>query len=154
MEKHLVPFGNSLGIVIDRPICKLLRLTRNTPLKITTDGRRIVIEPVDAPAILPAEQLDVVRVVYTVADSMPFELHEQLHPAITGRRSCVTALIWARRVMADPQPGDELFVRRYQRCLDAKRAGVSWEAAVATAINDVPVPEEVLERARTRLSYD
>lgn len=154
MDKHLVRVGNSFGVIIERSICRLLGMTAGTELRITTDGRRIVIEPVDAPAIQPDEQLDVVRLVYTVTDSMPFELHEQLHPALTGRRSCVTSVIWAKKVRDDPRPGDELFVRRYQRCLDAKRAGASWEAAAATAVSEVPVPEEILELARTRLSCE
>jgi len=37
MEKHLVRVGNSIGLVIDSAICRLLGLTTNTPLEITTD---------------------------------------------------------------------------------------------------------------------
>lgn len=46
MLKKLAPIGNSLGLVIDRPILELLRIDRDTVLDVRTDGDRLVIEPV------------------------------------------------------------------------------------------------------------
>ena len=46
MTKHLVTIGNSLGLIIERPILDLLRIERDTPLDVTTDGGRLIIEPV------------------------------------------------------------------------------------------------------------
>lgn len=46
MRKHLSAIGNSLGVVIEKPILELLNITRDTELEITTDGTRLVIEPV------------------------------------------------------------------------------------------------------------
>jgi antitoxin component of MazEF toxin-antitoxin module len=45
MLKKLAPIGNSLGLVIDRPILELLRIDRDTVLDVRTDGDRLVIEP-------------------------------------------------------------------------------------------------------------
>jgi antitoxin MazE len=45
MIKTLTPIGNSLGLVIERPILELLGIDRNTPLEITTDGRGLIIRP-------------------------------------------------------------------------------------------------------------
>ena len=46
MRKRLVAIGNSLGLIIDRPILDLLGIDRRTEIEVTTDGRRLVLEPV------------------------------------------------------------------------------------------------------------
>ncbi len=45
MIKNLTAIGNSLGLIIDRPILDLLGITRDTPLEITTDGVGLTIRP-------------------------------------------------------------------------------------------------------------
>jgi len=44
--KHLTRQGNSLAIIIDRPILDMLDINEQTPLKLTTDKGRIILEPV------------------------------------------------------------------------------------------------------------
>ena len=46
MRKKLSAVGNSFGLVIDKPILELLKIDRDTELEITTDGERLIIEPV------------------------------------------------------------------------------------------------------------
>jgi antitoxin MazE len=46
MKKKLSAVGNSLGIVIEKPILELLGINRETELEMTTDGQRLIIEPV------------------------------------------------------------------------------------------------------------
>jgi antitoxin MazE len=46
MKKKLSAIGNSLGIVIEKPILELLDIDRDTELELTTDGQRLIIEPV------------------------------------------------------------------------------------------------------------
>ena len=46
MRKNLSAIGNSLGLVIEKPILELLGITRDTELEITTDGTRLIVEPV------------------------------------------------------------------------------------------------------------
>lgn len=46
MIKKLSPVGNSLGLIIERPILELLNITRDTPLEIRTDGEGLIIRPV------------------------------------------------------------------------------------------------------------
>ncbi len=46
MTKNLVAIGNSLGIIIEKPILDLLRIERDTPLNVRTDGDRLIIEPI------------------------------------------------------------------------------------------------------------
>ncbi len=46
MQKRLSAIGNSLGIVIEKPILELLKIDRDTDLDLRTDGERLIIEPV------------------------------------------------------------------------------------------------------------
>lgn len=45
MKKRLTKHGNSLAIVIDRPILDLLSIDESTELTLSTDGRSLVITP-------------------------------------------------------------------------------------------------------------
>jgi len=45
MIKTLTPIGNSLGLIIDRPILNLLNIDRDTELEISTDGKTLTIRP-------------------------------------------------------------------------------------------------------------
>ncbi|MBT9537642.1 MAG: AbrB/MazE/SpoVT family DNA-binding domain-containing protein [Nitrospirota bacterium] len=47
MIKKLVSHGNSAAIIIDKPILELLGINMETPLEIVTDGRNLIIVPVD-----------------------------------------------------------------------------------------------------------
>jgi antitoxin MazE len=46
VRKKLSAIGNSLGLVIEKPILELLKIDSETELDITTDGTRLIIEPV------------------------------------------------------------------------------------------------------------
>lgn len=46
MIKKLTKHGNSLALVIDRPVLDLLKINGDTPLEISTDGEALVIAPV------------------------------------------------------------------------------------------------------------
>lgn len=46
MVKSLTAIGNSLGIIIERPILDLLNIDRDTKLEVRTDGESLIIRPV------------------------------------------------------------------------------------------------------------
>jgi len=46
MRKKLTAIGNSLGIVIEKPILELLDIDRDTELDMKTDGDRLVLVPI------------------------------------------------------------------------------------------------------------
>jgi antitoxin MazE len=48
MFKTLTAIGNSLGLIIEKPILDLLKIDRNTPLEVTTDGKGLYIRPVES----------------------------------------------------------------------------------------------------------
>jgi len=45
MKKKLIKIGNSFGITLEKPILQLLKITSKTELGVTTDGQRLIIEP-------------------------------------------------------------------------------------------------------------
>jgi antitoxin MazE len=47
MIKKLSKHGNSLALVIDRPILELLKIDEETALNLSTDGRSLVVSPVE-----------------------------------------------------------------------------------------------------------
>lgn len=47
MIKHLTSHGNSLALIIEKAILELLHITQDTPLEINTDGRNLIISPVE-----------------------------------------------------------------------------------------------------------
>lgn len=46
MRKNLTKHGNSLAIVIEKPVLDLLGADADTPFEITTDGQALVLTPV------------------------------------------------------------------------------------------------------------
>jgi antitoxin component of MazEF toxin-antitoxin module len=49
MIKRLTKHGNSLALVIDKGVLDLLEIDADTPLKITTEGRCLIVSPVRDP---------------------------------------------------------------------------------------------------------
>lgn len=50
MIKKLTRHGNSMALVIDRPILDLLHIEDDTPLDVHTDGKSLIIKPASASA--------------------------------------------------------------------------------------------------------
>jgi antitoxin MazE len=46
MIKRLTKHGNSLALVIDRPVLDLLEIDSDTPVSVTTGGKCLIISPV------------------------------------------------------------------------------------------------------------
>jgi antitoxin component of MazEF toxin-antitoxin module len=49
MTKKLTRHGNSLALVIDKPILDALGVDENTPLRLAFDGRSLLITPASTP---------------------------------------------------------------------------------------------------------
>lgn len=49
MRKTLIRHGNSLALVIDKPILEMLRISADTPLELSTNGDSILISPIRDP---------------------------------------------------------------------------------------------------------
>lgn len=46
MIKKLIKHGNSLALVIDKPILETLQISADTPLELTTNGDSLMISPI------------------------------------------------------------------------------------------------------------
>ena len=46
MRKTLIKHGNSLALVIDKPILEVLQISGDTPLEVTTNGEALLISPI------------------------------------------------------------------------------------------------------------
>ena len=46
MIKKLTRHGNSLALVIDKPILEMLHISADTPLELTTNGDSLLVSPV------------------------------------------------------------------------------------------------------------
>ena len=62
MIKKLTTHGNSLALIIEKPILELLHIKQQTPLEITTDGQSIIISPVGSSAREKAFQSALIKV--------------------------------------------------------------------------------------------
>ena len=45
MTKKLTRHGNSLALIIDKPILEMLRMDENTVLSVSTDGNTLTVAP-------------------------------------------------------------------------------------------------------------
>ena len=45
--KKLTRQGNSAALIIDRPLLDLMGIDSDTPLKVTVEGRKLIVEPLD-----------------------------------------------------------------------------------------------------------
>lgn len=45
MQKMLIEHGNSLALVIDKPILDMLQISADTPLELTINGDQILVTP-------------------------------------------------------------------------------------------------------------
>lgn len=46
MTKTLIKHGNSLALVIDKPILEMLQISADTPLELTSNGDVLMVAPV------------------------------------------------------------------------------------------------------------
>jgi antitoxin component of MazEF toxin-antitoxin module len=50
MLKNLVSHGNSMALIIDKPLLDVLRIKGNEPLEVSTDGQNLIISPIKSAA--------------------------------------------------------------------------------------------------------
>jgi len=45
MIKKLIKHGNSVALIIDKPIMEILNITNETTFELTTDGKNLILSP-------------------------------------------------------------------------------------------------------------
>lgn len=58
MIKKLSKYGNSLAVLIDKPILDLLGMDESSHINIKTDGTNIIIEPIRSQEVIPTISKD------------------------------------------------------------------------------------------------
>jgi hypothetical protein len=142
MEKRLIVVGNSLALVIDKSIRKLLGITYKTRFNVTTDGARLIVEPVAKEPVRAASsgrglplhirRFNAIRVYDSLVE---LGLDNEKFIRLTGAR------IWSYRARLESRLADESLILAMDRldvCIDVFNAGGSWEQAMTAALSAVP----------------
>lgn len=141
MYKKLSRIGNSLAIVVDKPIREVLGWGRETIVKLSTDGRRLVIERVprsEVEAMQPSlgEKLDAPRVWKALLDKgLEPDQFARLYHGVPRMPRYQAFLHFG---LKDPKPEQIADMKRMEACLRALEAGASWDAAIEQALRVAP----------------
>ena len=144
MEKQIVAIGNSLGVIIDRGLCRVLGLSLHSRVRVTTDGRRLVLEPSevnDEPP--PSEVVEIRAVVHHIVyvQQLVWTDIQALRPTAAGRyRTYGELLAWAEGLDARASALDRAYASRFAVCLRELHQGASTQEAIAAAQREVPLP--------------
>jgi antitoxin component of MazEF toxin-antitoxin module len=148
MEKVLTTLGNSVALVIDQPLCRLLGMRRGSRVRVTSDGQRLVIDPVPdeqhheqpgqqklrkqpQPVEFPFERIVETLVCWHISE----DAIRALHPGIVGPRPHSELLVWASRFRPESPEIDQQYARRFRTCFEKVRTGSTWPAAVEETLN-------------------
>jgi hypothetical protein len=144
MNKALIQSGNSLALVIDKPLRRMLGLGPSRMVDLRTDGRRLIIEaaaepqPRDAtaPAVPPAVLMNAAKVARQLVElhGMSQQALQRLYP------DCPHVARYLARADAGERatPKDQQALFRMHVCHEQLVAGRSWEDAMAIAEYVVP----------------
>jgi hypothetical protein len=141
MIKKLMVVGNSLALVIDKPTRRFLNIGRKTQVRVTTQDRRLIIEPIPETPPPPPSERDVVPVFNMLVDryGMTQERFTRLHHRgmrMFGYHACL------RTGLASTTDDQERATfRRLHACLTALQRRESWDDAITAALHAEPKPE-------------
>jgi antitoxin component of MazEF toxin-antitoxin module len=156
MRKKLIRIGNSLAVVIDKPLRKLMQLSPTLEVEIEFDGMRLTIER--AMEREPDEQdpstsstsgterlsASLIRNAGPIANvlatrfAMSMEHFSSLCPGYTRM---MRYLAWSASTdsVRDADAEHRAIVRRMHLCYEQLANGRNWSDAVATALRAIPV---------------
>lgn len=155
LVKRLSACGNSLAVTIDRPLLRLLGIGVETQLRVTTDGRRLIIEPLspkaDGEVVNPVEErgtltveerINVVRMFWTLV--YQFQMSPQTFARLKpGEEAHIRAVLRFQVTLelGVEKLGDEdvAAVRRFWECFRVMRDHGRWEDAIRIALERVPL---------------
>jgi len=133
-KRKLTTVGNSFALVIDKQICRLLRLNADTEFAMHLDGERIVFEPIRRDE--PPRRIDRVavhRMMRTLlAGGLSPEAFKKLHPT----RVPLFAFMGQLTISDDIDP---VVVKRIEMCVERRRAvRESWDVTVEAVLAEIP----------------
>ncbi|MBA3465094.1 MAG: AbrB/MazE/SpoVT family DNA-binding domain-containing protein [Deltaproteobacteria bacterium] len=155
MEKRLTACGNSLALTIDRPLLRLLGIGPNTKLRVSTDGKRLIVEPMDVVVNVSVVKSTMTNGVLTVrekidAESMFRALMQvfhmgtkhfaRVHPdGSTNVRDMVRFAGGLARNLDEITEREQAIIQRFWECFRALTQRCSWEESIEIALERVPM---------------
>ena len=145
MQKKLSIVGNSLALVIDKPLRRMLGLGPDLMVRLTIDGRRLIVEPAGkapdgkAPdgktpdgTVSSSARRDTARVLLDLGNrhGMSQEQFGRLHHGAI-RIGVYRGQLVSNLIKEDA--AELATMQRLQECLRALRAGASWDDAITAA---------------------
>jgi len=142
-DKHLVRVGNSLGLVLDKPVLRAMGLGRKTQVRVRTDGYSITIQPTRMPAFdvgRAAREVHSVRLACALDTAR--ELDDSLSPDQMAELGAGRVLVSSyRSSLARKTSFDArwlMVIERLDRVREAFDRNQNSVEAVAAAIAAVP----------------
>jgi len=156
MQKRLNVLGNSLALVIDKSLRRVLGIGRDTILQVSTDGRRILIEPtgeLHVPTVT-ATEIDAPRVFDTLMRR--FNMSKVQFDLLAAVPIRIMAYRGGLGLPCD-EPAHRVTMERLAACLRHLLAKATWDDAVRATLEEVPYPpastqERSTERPANRAS--
>lgn len=155
MEKKLTACGNSLALTIDRPLLRLLGIGPNTKLRISTDGKCLIVEPLEPVTNVSVVRSDKTHGVLTVREKIDAESmfralmnvfqmdtthFERLHPdGLSTIRDMLRFSGSLSRNLDKITEREQAIIQRYWECFRALTQKCSWEESIQIALERVPL---------------
>lgn len=140
MEKKLTTSGNSLALVIDETIARLLGLTKDTIVSLTIDGHRLIVEPRDKAAPkrkVRSVTVGEVRKTLWLLDWQKMKNEHFVALSEGTPREVFEGALGLEKV-------DPLTVKRLMACLERREANPTepWSERVAAVLSAHPRPAD------------
>jgi antitoxin component of MazEF toxin-antitoxin module len=159
VEKKLFKIGNSVALVIDKPLRATLGIKATTLVRVTTDGQRLIVEPCGERSeevqrsLNVSEKIRAQAVAWDLLTRYDMSNHrfERLSSGwdARGRLRSHRYKMWVEDVdWATLTDAERRVVRRFEVAHRVLRSGATWEAAIAEALGAEPFDrEDPAERA-------
>lgn len=160
MRKRLKPVSGGYAVIIDRSTMDLLQIAPGAEMEVMTDGRRLILSPVDdhsrgsvavsglnatAPRAADPDFRDPAVTVRLIEELQrpPYNMMPRHFSALhhfEEKASVATHLEYSRQRATFRRGRNEVVARRLLACLRARQAGKGWEDAIQAARAAHPMP--------------
>jgi len=154
MQKRLSVYGNSLALTIERPLLRMLGIARNTMLRITTDGRRLIVEPLVNDPVVPvlspkgrskvmlSQKIDAREMARSLVHDFSMG-HERFgvlhHDGASSMREVFSFLGWVTSSdLSKIDDAERATLQRLWECYRTLRGRGTWDDAIQKALAKFP----------------
>jgi hypothetical protein len=162
VQKKLLAIGNSVALIIDKPLRDVLGIKATTIVRVMTDGKRLIIEPCGESSaettkeakqnVSVSEQTRARQVAMALRNSCHFsnEYFGQLTRGwcVGNRLRVIHYNSWLEGVRWDElNDAERRVIRRFEAAFFALRRNASWDEAIRVALAAEPFdPDDPTEQ--------